>query len=144
MVRSKTNLDLEILQNKVDNLQKKIKNGDKEIKTQLEITNKLIKKINNDEIITHSNWSNEQLDYINQLNLITIKPMLYICNVEEDSISTGNKFSKKVEIEAMKENSQTVIVSAVLESQITEFNNQEDKKTLLKLTQFLEIHSNPD
>ena len=124
--------DLEILQNKVDNLQKKIKIGDKEIKAQLEITNKLIKKINNDEIITHSNWSNEQLDYINQLNLITIKPMLYICNVEEDSISTGNKFSKKVEIKAMKENSQTVIVSAVLESQITEFNNQEDKKTLLK------------
>ena len=60
------------------------------------------------------------------------KPMLYICNVDENSILEGNKFSELVKEKAVSENNNIVIVSAAIESQIAEFENEEEKLELLK------------
>ena len=64
-----------------------------EIKTIKDIENKL----NNDEKIIFGDLSKEDKDLINSLNLITLKPLFYICNVDEQDASTGNKYSKLVE-----------------------------------------------
>ena len=58
--------------------------------------------------------------------------MLYVCNVDEKSIIKGNEYSNLVNEIAIKENNKTVIISASIESQIAEFENQNDKIELLK------------
>ena len=124
--------DLETLQNKFNSLEKKAKHGDKEIKNQIELLSTLQNKLNDDEGIKNLDLKDEEIIFYNSLNLILAKPMLYICNVDEDSILKGNKFSELVKEKANSESNDTVIVSAAIESQIAEFDNEEEKFELLK------------
>jgi len=124
--------DLETLQNKFNSLEKKAKHGDKEIKNQIELISTLQNKLNDDEGIKNLDLHNEEIIFYNSLNLILAKPMLYICNVDEDSILKGNKFSELVKQKANSESNDTVIVSAAIESQIAEFDNEKEKFELLK------------
>ena len=124
--------DLETLQNKLNLLEKKAKYGDKEIKKQIELILLLQKKLNNEEKIQNTNLDIDDLFFYYSLNLITTKPILYICNVDEKSILKGNNFSKLVTERAKKECNDVVIVSAAIESQIAEFENISDKLELLK------------
>ena len=123
--------DLETLQNKYISLEKKSKNGDKEIKNQIDLIIILQNNLNNDESIKNLNLSNEEIIFYNSLNLIMSKPMLYICNVDEKSILKGNKFSEAVKEKAASENNDIVIVSAAIESQIAEFESEKEKLELL-------------
>ena len=124
--------DLETLQNKYNTLKKKAKHGDKKIKNQVELILNLQNNLNNDENIKNLDLNNEEIIFYNSLNLIMSKPMLYICNVDENSILDGNKFSKLVKEKAISENNHIVIVSAAIESQIAEFESEEEKLELLK------------
>ena len=124
--------DLETLQNKFNSLEKKAKNGDKEMKNQLDIILTLQNKLNNDESIKNIDLEDEEAIFYKSLNLILTKPMLYICNVDENSILKGNKFSDLVKEKALSENNDIVIVSAAIESQIAEFESEEEKLELLK------------
>jgi len=124
--------DLETLQNKLNTLEKKTKNGNREIKTQIKIVEQLQNQLNNDEKIDYQIFKEEDFIFYNSLNLITSKPMLYICNVDENSIINGNNFSNSIREKAKKESSETVIVSAATESQIAEFDNENDKLEMLK------------
>jgi len=118
--------DIETLQNKKMSLEKKVKQGDKDIKRQLFIINETLQYLNKEE-----KFNNEGNDFLDSLNLISLKPMLYVCNVDEKSISNGNKYSKIVQ-EKSKNNNNCVVVSASIESQIAEFKNNSDKNELLK------------
>lgn len=123
--------DLETLQNKINSLEKKSKNGDKETKNQIQLIKSLQEKLNLDKSIKNLNLNNEENIFYNSLNLISGKPMLYICNVDEDSILKGNDFSEKVKERAINDGDDVVIVSAAIESQIAEFENEKDKLDLL-------------
>jgi len=70
--------------------------------------------------------------FIKTLNLITTKPMLYICNVDENSVQNGNELSNKVNEYAVKNNHNSVIVSASIESQIAELEDNEEKLEMIK------------
>lgn len=123
--------DLETLQNKFNNLQKKAKGADKEIKNQLSLINSLLEIFNESQPINFKDWSKEQLQMMNNLSLMTHKPMLYVCNVDEQSIADGNNFSDLVTEKNHKEDKKTVLVSATVESQIAQFDNTKDKLEFL-------------
>ena len=124
--------DLETLQNKLNILEKKTKTGDKEIKTQIKIVEQLQNQLNNDERIDYNIFNNKDFIFYNSLNLITSKPMLYICNVDENSIISGNNFSNSIREKVKKEFSEPVIISAAIEAQIAEFESKNDKLEMLK------------
>ena len=124
--------DLEVLQNKIISLDKKAKSGDKNIKKQLIVLKTLIEILNENKKININEFNEEDAFFIRSLNLISNKPLLYICNVDENSISNGNKFSKCVEEIAINEKNKIVIVSAVIESQISEFESKEEKLLILE------------
>ena len=106
--------DIETLQNKLNSLEKKSKQGDKEIKNQLNIIEQLLEKLSNEINIRNIDFSNEDLHFIKSLNLISIKPMLYICNVDEKSIVKGNILSQKVIDLAKTEQNNSVIVLSLI------------------------------
>ena len=74
----------------------------------------------------------EDNKFFDSLNLITFKPLLYICNVDERSVQDGNILSDDVEKKAKDELNGTIIISAAIESQIAEFENQNDKIEMLR------------
>jgi GTP-binding protein YchF len=124
--------DLEILQNKLNSLEKKSKSGDEKIKEQINTIQKIQNQLNKDEKIDNLQLKIEEKNFFNSLNLITSKPMLYICNVDEKSVAKGNSFSNSVKERTDKESDDVVLVSAEIESQIAELENETDKFEMLK------------
>ena len=124
--------DLETLQNKLNSLEKKSKSGDEKIKEQINTIQKIQNQLNKDEKIDNLQLKVEEKNFFNSLNLITSKPMLYICNVDEKSVAKGNSFSNSVKERTDKESDDVVLVSAEIESQIAELENETDKFEMLK------------
>ncbi len=124
--------DIETLETKKYSLEKKSKQGDKIIKNEINIIETLLKNLNDINVLNHSEYSEEDNQFIKSLNLITIKPMLYICNVDENAVQNGNLLSKKVDEHAIKNNHVSVIISASIESQIADLENNEEKLEMIK------------
>tara|TARA_B100001029_G_scaffold110510_1_gene91198 strand:+ start:597 stop:1670 length:1074 start_codon:yes stop_codon:yes gene_type:complete len=111
--------DLESIQKRLDKKNKK-NSTESEIKL-LEMANNLI---NNEDDISHLNndFSPQQ---IKLSGLLSVKPKLYVCNVDEKSISKGNKYTEKF-LETY-ESSNTIIISADIENQINQLESSERK-----------------
>ena len=124
--------DFETIKNKIDILEKKIKSGDEIIQSQLRTIKDIENKLNNDEKINFGDLSKEDKDLINSLNLITLKPLFYICNVDEKSTLKENNFTEIVKKKAKDDSNKVVTISAEVESQISEFENAIEKKEMLK------------
>ena len=124
--------DIEILQSKQASLEKKSKQGNKEIKHQLSLMEQMLKNLNQEYQFKKNQFNADDLEFFNSLNLISLKPILYICNVDEKSIIHGNSLSKLVQEKAKKNNYDSIIVSASIESQFVELENDSDRIQLLK------------
>ena len=124
--------DIETLENKKNSLGKKSKQGDKEIVHQISIVEKIINNLSDLSLLQKNELTDEDNEFIKTLNLITTKPMLYICNVDEESVQNGNELSKKVNEYAIINNHNSVIVSASIESQIAELEDNDEKIEMIK------------
>ncbi len=124
--------DLESLNNKKLSLEKKLKTNDKEVKNQFDIIERILFAIEKGNGAALDELKNDDKKFIDQLNLISLKPTMYVCNVDEESIINGNSFSKKVEQLANKNKNTVVLVSASIEAQIAELENEKDKYEFLK------------
>ncbi len=123
--------DLENLNNKKLNLEKKIKANDKVSKFQFETICKILPLIENGKKIELKELEDFESHYINQLNLISLKPIMYICNVDEKAILSGNSLSNQVVEFANQNNDSVVLVSASIEAQIAELENELEKAEFL-------------
>ena len=92
--------------------------------TQIEILERSLDFINNDKNINEIYDLYEKKD-IGMSGLLSLKPSLYVCNVDEDSASNGNLFSEKVEKMAIKQGAGTVIISAQIEEEISQLEDDE-------------------
>jgi ribosome-binding ATPase len=75
--------------------------------------------------------SEEEKKYIADLFLLTIKPVLYVCNVDEGSIKTGNKFVDEVKASVKSENAEVIVITAAMESEIAALETHEERKMFL-------------
>ena len=110
--------DLDSLEKRVDNLTKKARGQDKEAISQLDLVKRSIEALSNGKPARTIERKDEEEAAFQALQLITAKPVLYVCNVEEGAAATGNELSKKVEAKARSENAVTVAISAKIESEI--------------------------
>ncbi len=124
--------DIETLETKKNSLEKKSKQGDKIIKNQIIIIEKIIENLSDLNVLNYNEYSEEDNLFIKTLNLITAKPMLYICNVDESSVENGNQLSKQVFDHVIKNNHNTVVVSASIEAQIAELEDNQEKFEMIK------------
>lgn len=74
-----------------------------------------------------------QKELISDLHLITMKQQLYCCNVNEDGLDSDNEYVKKVKALAQKDDSEVVVISGKLESEIADLDSQEEKTNFSKL-----------
>ncbi len=73
----------------------------------------------------------EDLEVLRDLHLLTIKPVLYVANVDEASILNGNAFVEKLRENVKDENAEVVVLCAAIEAQIAEFEDAEEKALFL-------------
>ncbi|NML11718.1 redox-regulated ATPase YchF [Sphingobium sp. AR-3-1] len=111
--------DLESLEKRVPNLAKKAAQGDKEAKAAAAVLGQALDLLREGKPARLTVPRDEEEDRLfKQAQLLTAKPVLYVCNVEEDAASEGNAFSARVFEKAKSENASAVIVSAAIEAEL--------------------------
>ena len=110
--------DLDSLEKRVDALEKKAKGNDKEAKETLAIVERSLALLREGKPARLIERKPEEERIFRTLGLLTAKPVLYVCNVDEAAAATGNAESRRVEERAKEEDAASVVISAKIESEI--------------------------
>ncbi len=125
--------DLESLSKQVENLSRKVKSGDKDLKRQYDFMFKIKDALEAGEPARTIQPSNEdELLWYKTMQLLTGKPILYVCNVTENDAADGNAYTKKVDEMAKAQGAQVVIICASIESEIAQLDTAEEKQEFLE------------
>jgi len=117
--------DLDSLEKRVDALEKKARGNDKEAKETLDLVERALKPLREGKPARVVERKPEEEKAFAMLGLMTAKPVLYVCNVEEASAANGNEYSRKVEARAKEEGAVSVVISAKIESEIAVLSRDE-------------------
>ena len=123
--------DIEIVDKRLDKIKKTLRSGSDESKKEIEVLENVRLQLENVSV-KKSDYSDDQLeDYIKPLELISFKPILYVCNVGENDVISGNDYVDEVRKEIGDKDSEIIIISAKIESEINELDSYEEKKIFL-------------
>jgi len=125
--------DLDSLERRVPLLERKIRGADKEAKKSLELVERALVLLREGKPARLAMIAEEDETAFKALNLLTAKPVLYVCNVDEASAATGNAHSKRVEERAKTEGAGCVVISAKIEAELAELAADERKAYLAEL-----------
>ncbi|MTI19017.1 redox-regulated ATPase YchF [Rhodobacteraceae bacterium RKSG542] len=118
--------DMESLEKRIAPLRKRAATGDKEAKAQLPIMEAALAALQDGRPARTVELADaEEQRQMRMLNLLTSKPVLYVCNVEEGAAAEGNALSAKVQEKAAKEGAAAVIISAAIEAEIAQLDAEE-------------------
>jgi GTP-binding protein YchF len=122
--------DLESLERRIVPIEKKAKGGEKEAKEQFALMSKAIALLREGKPARQAELSPEEREPYRQLGLMTQKPVLYVCNVDEGSAAHGNEFSRRVEEKAKREGAKSVVISARIEEEVAQLAAAEREEFL--------------
>ena len=124
--------DLEIITNRLNKVGKKaVLSRDKESSKEAELLTKLKNSLEKNIPLRALEYNEDELKLIKNFSFLTLKPIIYMANVnEEDLIEDGNAYVQKVREYASKENSEVIVVSAKIESELSELE-EDDKNAFL-------------
>jgi ribosome-binding ATPase len=125
--------DLDIIDRRLDKSRKAVKSGDKKILNELEILENIKRSLENGISVRSMSFSDDEMQFVKQLFLLTSKPVLYACNVSEEDLVNdidSNTFINMVKDYALRENSGVVIICAKIEEEIAEFDENEKNEFL--------------
>jgi ribosome-binding ATPase len=123
--------DLESVEKKIQRIEKVAKSGDARAKKDLETLLLFKQALDEGKNARAVDVDKEDLEVLRDLHLLTIKPVLYVANVDEASLLTGNKFVDSLREKVKEENADVIILCAAIESQIAEFEDAEEKMMFL-------------
>ncbi len=124
--------DLESLTNRIEKVNRTAKSGDKDAIREKEILELAIAHVESSSNIRSINLDSADIHrYLRPLQLITSKPVLYVCNVDENCINTSNEHVDSVKSLISKEEANLIILAAGIESEINELDNYEERRMFL-------------
>jgi GTP-binding protein YchF len=125
--------DLESLERRIVPIEKKAKAGDKEPKEQFALMSKALTLLREGNPARLAELSEEEREPYRQLGLMTQKPVLYVCNVDESSAAKGNSYSAAAEDKARREGAASVVISARIEEEVAQLESAERTEFLAHL-----------
>lgn len=128
--------DMEVLERRMQKLVKLAKSGAKEAKAEQAVLDKIKAALDEGKTVRSVELSDDEKDMIKEMNFLTMKPTLYVANVGEDEVATAdaeNPHVQKVREYAASENAQVVSISARVESEIAELDEDEAKEFLQEM-----------
>ncbi len=117
--------DLESVDKKIQKLEKIAKSGDAKAKSVMQHLQFVKDKLTAGVSVRAMDCSEEQLDAVVDLQLLTAKPVIYVANIDEESLPNGNKFSDILQEIATKESARMILISGGIEAQIAELDPEE-------------------
>ncbi len=125
--------DLDLVQRKIQRMEKMAKSGDKEIRRQIGVLEKLAEHLENFNNVRDFEVSEEdRKKIIDDLFLLTAKPVMFVCNVDDASATEGNDYSRKVEKTLEGKDAQVITIAGELEAEIAELDSEEDRREFLQ------------
>ncbi len=126
--------DLEIITNRLHKVEKLVK-GDKSYSKEFELLKTVKDSIEKEQPLRSIGFSGEEMHLLRRFGLLSIKPVLYVCNISEEDLLQGedNKYVKSVKEYASKEGSEVIVVSAKIEAEISQLSKKEKKEFLSEL-----------
>ncbi len=125
--------DLESVEKKLSRVEKLAKSGDREILRGIEILKSLKEHLEQGKNARAFDISlEERQKHVDDLFLLTIKPVIYVCNVDEKSVVNGNEFTEQVRNATQHEHAEILLVSAAIESEIAVMENYDDRILFLE------------
>jgi GTP-binding protein YchF len=125
--------DLDSVDKKLSKSEKLAKTGDRELLHGLEVLQALKAHLEQGKNARSMNLSKEDEEkYVRDMFLLTMKPVIYVCNVDEQSVVNGNEHTKAVRENVKNENAEIIYVSAAIESEIAVMESFEDRQLFLE------------
>ena len=125
--------DLESTEKRRDKILRASKTGNKEAQKELEVLEKIINTLDAAKNVRSITFSDEdRINYINGLQLITDKPVLYVCNVSEEFAVDGNEYVNQIKAAVAQENAEVVILAVSIEADINELESYDERKMFLE------------
>ncbi|MDF3078533.1 MAG: GTP-binding protein YchF [Sphingobacteriaceae bacterium] len=138
-IRDKEIIDTELQLKDLDTVEKRIQKvekmaktgGDKNAKRTFDTLSIVKSHLLSGKSVRTAPISEEDKEFIEDLSLLTAKPVLYVCNVDEASVTTGNDYVNKVKEAVKDENAEVLVISAKIESEIAELESYEEREMFL-------------
>lgn len=124
--------DLESVEKQKTNLDKKARGNDKDAKATLAVIEKILPILEAGKPARAVELNDDERPILKRLQLLTGKPVLYVCNVNEEDAAEGNALTEKVKAKADSENASMVVISAAIEQEISQLGSDEEKKEFLE------------
>lgn len=125
--------DLDSLEKRIVPVEKKAKSGDKEAKALLEVMKPALEALRDGKIAKTVRPSDaEAAKLFDQMYLLTAKPVLYVCNVDEDHAASGNAYSDAVQKMAREQGNACVIISANIEAEVAQLTDLQEQNEFLQ------------
>jgi GTP-binding protein YchF len=123
--------DLDSVEKKLQKVEKAAKTGDKEAKKAFDVLSIYKNHLLSGKSARTAQVADEDKEYIDDLWLLTAKPVMYVCNVGEADVNTGNAYVEKVREAVKEENAEVLIISAQIESEIAQMETYEERQMFL-------------
>ncbi len=124
--------DLESIDKKISRVERAAKSGDAKMKKELSVLQQYKDVLSSGKNARTLVVDDEAKNAIADLQLLTAKPVIYVTNVDEGSLHTGNKYVDALKAHVKDENAEVVIISAAIEAQIAELESEEDRQVFLQ------------
>jgi len=124
--------DLESVEKKLEKIEKMERSGDKDAGKNADVLRTIKNHLENFQPARSLELSDEESKYAEDLFLLTAKPVMYVCNVDEKSAVSGNKYVVKVKEALKEEEAEILVIAAGLEAEIAELEEKNDRNDFLK------------
>jgi hypothetical protein len=124
--------DLNLIERKIQRTDKLVKVGEKDARKAMEVLQVYKQHLEDFKPARTAPVHEEDRKYITELSLITDKPVIYVCNVDDASAVSGNKYFEEFRDAVKDENAEVLFLAAELEAEIAELDNAEDRKAFLE------------
>jgi GTP-binding protein YchF len=124
--------DLDSVEKKLNRIEKLAKTGDARMKADLEVVLRCKAHLEQGKNIRELHLEGDEAAAVYDIFLLTNKPVLYVANVDEPSMHTGNTYSRLLQEMAEKEGSQMIVMNNSIEAQISEMDDPEDKALFME------------
>jgi GTP-binding protein YchF len=124
--------DMESLERRIEPLTKKVRGNDKDAKATLTLVENVLAVLRDGRPAREVAVTGEDRARLRGLQLLTTKPVLYVCNVDEDTVATGNALSEKVAAYAAGNGASSLVISAKIEAEVAQLTDPDERQEFLE------------
>jgi GTP-binding protein YchF len=124
--------DLETVEKRLERVKRTAKTGNKEAQAELVVLLKVQETLLQGVSVRALDFSEKELEFVQPLQFITAKPVLYVCNVDENSAVSGNDYVDKIREAVKNENAEVIVLAVGTEADITELDDFEERQLFLE------------